>query len=851
MNQLAEQKIGVGATLREGQISLNGCLRLGSEDNGKCFDFSSVSLIGDTDAPALVICGAKDITVRGLRLSGSGTGIAVSDSEEIRILSCMLSGFDTGISDSCGSLIADCELTDCAVGVRICGAGTVVKGNRISGGSCGIKACFEESEISAVMASGYNVIAAQNDISGAELSVCFAGISNSVILLNRLDSCRATACTNLYVAENTVGGALRLLGNRYLLANGNACGKLVQENNDGCNGDNLTDLSERATYGANEKLQPHINSEQFVGMPARTGVFSSNGAEETLAEYILREASESDCIIVPPGVYQLEDSLQLENLRGKTIYAYGVLRKMSYSEKTAMVFNDCRDTCLKGMFLASDRYPHIQGTVISCGERTYSFLADPGYLPDFSDSARFGEGAPGGIFRPGEVSPCSESYFQSRSYDPETGLNTVVGSNFTECAVGYRVAHRNMKGAGGVYMRKCSGMVLEDVTVYCSSGFSEFDSQNEVAPYLHRYAVGFGAAPLLEEGFDASRWEGMGLISKDCYGRLRGPKPLNSTCDATHSTNAKKGIRMVSCLLERMNDDGGNINAYYGTPLDFDAESRTLTYTFCRMYFERTGAKCAPWPFKVGDTVLLYGKNGRLICQASAIDDACEVGEDCFAVTLDRELTLPKDLQSVVLQNASGSGTGFLWDNVTVRNSLSFGVRIQANCGTVEHCSFINAAKGGIHIVPQYGYWPECGYASDVRICRNVFEGVSKISATNLRWSDGGFWLPLSIYTGDDLNHCAGCADPECCLHENITIEENLFGSHDTRYAVYLSAVRNLTMRRNRFLPKTGGNLGSDTQTPVWIAGGNGIVLQENEFPAGLTEPYRIDPERTARVEIS
>lgn len=61
MNQLAEQKIGVGATLREGQISLNGCLRLGSEDNGKCFDFSSVSLIGDTDAPALVICGAKEI----------------------------------------------------------------------------------------------------------------------------------------------------------------------------------------------------------------------------------------------------------------------------------------------------------------------------------------------------------------------------------------------------------------------------------------------------------------------------------------------------------------------------------------------------------------------------------------------------------------------------------------------------------------------------------------------------------------------------------------------------------------------------------------------------------------------
>lgn len=833
MNTMANEKIK--------SFLQNGTLSFDSSDSGLCYDFCGEP-IECKGKVAVTVNGAEGLTLRGLNVSGKGgIGVELSDTcKSVRLEVCRLTGFDTGICDRGGSYLLGNTLDACGTGILIESARTTARGNTLRGCDTGISACFDAAEISAAMAKGYNILIAQNKVNGAKHSIVLKNASNSVVLLNDADSCEVRGCINAYVAENKAD-TLTLVGNDYLIANKNRFKTILNSDNTNVNGDNVTDLDERAACGVNERLLPHINVEQFVGMECR---------DDNIDELIRREAEQSDVVIVPPGAYLLDASVILEAFDNKKIYAYGVLRKMTYSEYAALALLNSHNTEIKGLFVMSDVYPHIQGTVVECGEQTYSFIADPGYHDNFSDCAHFGEGAPGGIFRPNELSPCSETYYKTRSFDPDTGINKIEGSNFIECKVGYRVAHRNWKGTGGISFRSCSDIVIEDVTVLCSSGFAEYDGNSLNAPFFHRYAVHRGPAPVLAADTELSRWNGMGLVTTDKYGRLRGPEPLNTTCDATHSTNAKRGMRMVSCLMERMNDDGGNINAYYGTPISFDSKTKTLVYTHCMMYFKRTGSRCVPWTFKKGDRAIMYGKNGKLMCRAKAVSDGKAIDEERFEVVLDTDVILPADLDFVVLQNLDGSGTGFEWDNVCVRDSLSFGVRIQANSGKIENCSFVGTAKGGIHVVPQYGYWPECGYASDVVIRRNYFADISKMSGANKGWSQEGFWLPLSIYTGDDLHHTAGNADADYCLHENITVEDNTFGSRYTDYAVYASAVGNFVMKRNRFLPRVGKNAADDLQAPVWIAGGNGVTLEENVFPSGVSEPYKIDEERTENVSI-
>ena len=853
MNGIARKKLNNQS--KQTDILLHEPLIFDSTDYGESYDFNDVEIhIDERMDAAVIIDGAKNLTIKGLRIQGCGkVGIMIRNAHDTKLLDCFLNEFECGIvtENGYGVLIDGNCIANCTVAVSIGSSGTVVRKNKIYNGKIGVSAVFQDSEISAAMSSGYNLLVAQNDIDVCLCSLTFSGVSNGVVLLNQFETVEISRCTNIYVAENDVRVSLVLKDNNYLLVNGNRVKELVNQKNQNVNGDNVTDINARADVGVNEELLPHINTEQFVGMKNRLSVLSRSEHIESLADYINREAREAEIIILPPDSYLFEDELRFEGYENKTIYAYGVIRKMTYSDKTAVVFHDSVHTTIKGIFVASEHYPHIQGTVVECGDQTYSFLADPGYLENFSDESFFGKGAPGGIFRPGETSPCSESYYKTRTYDPVTGINRIEGSNFKECKVGYRVAHRNWKGAGGICFLNCSEMLLEDVTVFCSSGFAEFDKNNEIAPCLHRYAVHKGPAPILDTKDGFSRWEGMELISTDCYGRLRGPEPMNSTCDATHSTNARRGMVMISCIMERMNDDGGNINAYYGTPISFDNETKTLIYTHCKMYFDRTGAKCTPVPFLKGDVLFMYGKNGKLIEKTAAICDGERLENDLFSVRLEKTISLPEDLNFAVIQNSTASGTGFLWDNVMVRDSLSFGIRLQANAGCVRNCTFRNTAKGGIHAVPQYGYWPECGYISDVTIKNNLFEKNSKMSGTFSSWSDGGLWLPLSIYTGDDLNHREGRSDAEYCLHTNILIKGNVFDSRYTRYAVYLSDVSKLTIKNNRFLPRFGMSSENDTQTPIWIAGGNDICLCQNTFPHLVSSPYRIDEKAVVGVQYT
>lgn len=851
--------VGVSVGSENANATLTGLHIGGSCKTGFLLGGNGSTLDGCTVKPASG--GTVDTAVR---VSGS----------DCMVTNCSFEGVGVGILDESktGAAVDNNLLTDCETGIRIRTANAIVLRNTLKGGKSGIAAEDDGGEISACMGKVYNLLVAKNRVENAENAILLSGVSNCTVFLNRTDDLTVRDCVNAYVVRNTVGGKLTLERNNYLLADSNDRAALTDTENENVNGGDLTDLSARAAVGVNEALLPHINREQFAGMTGRAA-FRSRYGTLSLSAYLTAavSAGETD-IIAPPGAF-LDNAVAFNGLSDVRFYGWGTYYDTVKSTATAFSFTACTEIGFSGFFIGNSVNPNFQGTVTKvtgpAGKETISFVSDPGYLANYSSKADYPatNGGGGGIYRGDSLSPYSEIWYEasSKTYDPTAQVNSLTliwdgikygripgGTGLSspyaagEIKVGDRVAFRNYKGASGISMRGCSGFRIEDVTVFNCSGFALSEYDAEVAARLHRYSVTSGPAPVIDRIVntkelatvnDANRY----VTWTDGYGRLRSAFSLNTTCDATHSTNARVGMQAVSCLLENMMDDGGNINAHYGTAVNFDAATRTLTYKCC----STGGYYLLPAPFRVGDTVLLYTNKGvnvgsATVTEATGQTVSAAAKKDCrYTVKLSETVTLPADTDSVIVQNASASGNGFLWDNVLVRNNNSYGVRIQAIGGEIRNCSFIRLAKGGVNMIPQYGAWPECGYAADVKVTANVFEELGLMAAQWYDWDSvekGSSFLPLCIWaTGGDTS------DADNCMFRNISITGNRFASRYTYYDMRINGVRNLTVSGNTFTGRFGKENG-DSQAHILLCGGNGVRIDGNRFQSGANPVlYRRD----------
>ena len=804
----------------DGRYTVDGTVRL-EGDSGAIYDLKNAT-VEITATDAAVVLGENGLTLKNANIvAHAQTGVTVSAGGGA-VIGCRIAGAETGI---------DVQAPD-----------AVIKANTIENCSNGIVAHFECSERSAAMGKGFNILADRNTVHAGACALSFVGVSNGVAVLNRLDSAELIGCTNVYAIENEVNGTLKLCGNNYVIANGNSATHLVDESNENKNGDNITDIHERAERGANEKILPHINPEIFVGMPRRQRVRCADGEKEPYA-YIMDSLSDGIAVI-PPGAYST-DEWKFEGIDGLKIYAYGVLHELGGPRITGTSFQKCTNTVVKGLFYGHKMYPHTQGTVIAANEESLSFITDPGYGKDFSDGNFYGGGACGFYFKGDLMSPECDFRYESKRFDRETGINTLVKPT-QHIEVGDRVAFRTGFGEGALHITECSEMLIEDVTVFSCSGFAESDVNCDIAPVLHRYAVVAGPAPLLDEN---ERYEGFEhLIHRDSYGRLRSTEPMNTTCDATHCTNARTGIQMISCLLERMNDDGGNINAYYGLAVSYDKQSKTLEYTRCNV----NSYRLLPKNFKVGDDVMMYTMSGKLVARVKTTGVTVDRGNDTFTVTLSEDVALPEGEQTVV-QNASATGNGFLIDNVLVRDEGCNGFRLKAMGGEVRNCTFDRVSKGALDCVPEYQLWPECGYANNIRITKNIFRDLGRTARLS-EVSEACAWCAAICirYTLWDKGSNA-TSDIDSCLHRNIEISDNLFTNRYSRYEISMSAVSHVRIENNTFA-SVHPEIGVDNrQFPILLFGGNGVIFDNNVFSPEISNriEYRYGKETTANISGS
>ena len=814
-------------------------------DNSRELTFAGITVTGSVRNGILCREGAG-ITVEGCSFlpasdAGMDTGI-VTGGADMTVHDCRLSGLKVGISDESdnGTLIVNNSFSDCATGVSISTSDTVVMSNTFSGGTIAVEARDDKSEISACMAKVYNLLVSLNKITGSEKSVVYENVSNSVILLNECGSVSVSGCTNAYIAENNISGELSVSSNRYLIANGNSVGTIRSDKNENVNGDNLTDISARSKTGANEEILPHINNEMFIGMTRKQEVKSISSSDR-LCRFLSKEFAEKDVVIIPPGAY-VNDPMQFEGVSGKTIYAYGVLTETAKSKGNALSFRNSRDITIKGLFISSAIYPHLQGTLIRANASELQLIADPGYYQYFTSD--FGDNSHCQLFETGSYMSFADIYNPNKTYNKETGVISVWGHNAPKYARGMKASFRNGDGSTGLYFENCSGVLVEDVTLFCSSGFAESDIDCETAPVLHRYAVAQGPAPVLdgsESDYEYVRNE----LWRDSYNRLRSVRPMNTSCDATHSTNARTGIKIISCRFEMMNDDAGNINAYYGHSVSFDKATKTFTYTHCDVGVY----KLYPPVFRKGDILRLHTKSGKLVAIAEAASDAVDVGNGNYSFRLNSDIELPDE--TLVVQNLSASGSGFLIDNVMVSDANSAGFRIQATNGTAKNCTFRRLVRGGFSIVPQNAGWPECGFASDIRIIDNIFDELSCFGSFNENWDNNGYYVPITIHAGHDQDIGIPSSDPAYCMHNNILISGNIFRNRYSKYEIVASAVKNLTISDNTFEARSGVSNGSDTYPPIRIYGGNGIVIDNNTFTSGVTTKVLVNRNAVANISGS
>ena len=167
----------------------------------------------------------------------------------------------------------------------------------------------------------YNCLVAQNETDGEiSVSLCY----NCSVTLNKASRITARNNKNVYVIENTVSDTLTLSDNNYLIADDNAYADLVACSNSNENGNTVTNVDERLTVGANEKLLPHTNKDLFVGMEVQPTVFDASlDTPLTLPEYLTTLAKTEDVVIIAPGAYVCE-RVYLDATHSNTkIYAYG------------------------------------------------------------------------------------------------------------------------------------------------------------------------------------------------------------------------------------------------------------------------------------------------------------------------------------------------------------------------------------------------------------------------------------------------------------------------------------------------------------------------------------------------
>ena len=634
-------------------IIISGSVRVVSSNN---VSFARVEI--QSNGTALSIDELSDnVTVNDCRFFGTDGGVE-SYASNTTVKGSYISGAVTGRAD--GFAIHNCKIVTKDNGIALCGSDISATNNTVTTQNGAIGITVESGSLNSLLS--YNVI------SGACTSVKVSGSTNTVVLLN---SGFDTVCednTNLYIVENSVGGALTLKNNNFLLCDSNSYVEngqdhaLVLESNQNINGDTLMDVNARNEVGAKEELLPHTNKELFLEMPRRTTVKDvSGGTALDLNTYIENNAKTKSVVIVPPGAYYTAagDPIALTAEMSNTeIYAFGVYNEHDFNTNAEylakkggnqiLTINNVENVNIHGITLGYDYQASGQVHVLKKLDNQQilvvpaaGYALEDGFgqsnLDVFHNSYTYKFGA-GTLYN---ATGGSTYTLVSTNDDGTLVLRLSTAASYDAMNVGdiivCRMAGDNQHTIG---IGSSKNIKLKDVILH---GYSAAlmtvvtgSSTNVSLERVHNTA----RTPYIidKETYDMyAAWEkeyGVDLeIYIDELGRYRGAIPRIGSVDATHVSGSSEGLDITSCLFENMCDDGSNQRGSSsrlsgikdngdGTTTLYFKGMVTSTYHGIYKTAKKEQISLNPLSFSEGDNIYVYNSKGVLLCDTECLTNS-------------------------------------------------------------------------------------------------------------------------------------------------------------------------------------------------------------------------------------
>jgi len=682
-----------------------------------------------------------------------------------------------------------------------------------------------------------NIMIGLNKVNSSGSAITVDGARNVVSALNEVwgDIVYQNGSSNANIIENQLKeGTIKLNDTSYALVNGNEGDESFNvDTATNVYGDNILDYSVRVASGVNTDLLPKVDKELYVGMPRRD-TFNLKGRQVSFKKYLTDTVGAKHTVLIPPGAYKTT-GIRFDHLTTTNVYAYGTLAEFErYTESAITMVNSDKIT-IKGLNIDFKHNANAQGTIVSKKGKVISVIADPGFLPDFTDPAYYSASAGLTLFKPDAngkfETPFADGGTGNRTYDPETRLNTFTasGAASNHMEVGDKIAMRGIT-VNVNYLIGNSGIRYEDVIVLNGSGFGFLEHSGDQATTLWRVAMTPAAAPLLTDetadfynNYDRSTPEInamiKALVTTDAKGRKRGQDRLISTCDATHSTNMREGIRVYHSIFENMTDDATNVNGEFGKVVSVDGSS--VVYTRGDNFY--TGLNV---PFREGDHVLIYTRQGKLLADTVATSATESLGNDQYRFTIEGTFAYEA---GTLIENESANGRGFVFDNNYVANTRSRGFAIKAYDGKLVHNTIKSTGMSAILVKTEMDEgWNESGPVWNLLIENNLIENSGFYTGSILH-------SPINISGDGQMT-----SDPQFLLHNNITIRNNVIRDRGTGYAINVNGAQNVTITNNVFEPRKGYNDSNDDAPAVYLNGVNGVIVSDNHYPSAVEQKLEV-----------
>lgn len=679
--------------------------------------------------------------------------------------------------------------------------------------------------------SGECCLVAQNEVCGKiEINESY----NCSVILNKANSISANYNKDIFVIDNTASGTLALIANDRIIADGNIFDTSDISDNLNENGDTIHDVDERIEFGANEKLLPHTDKDQFLGMSRRAFVTDAELGRIPVTEYIRTKAESENTVILAPGAYATE-TLNLENKHSHTVlYAYGALIEQT-TYGSLLVSKEVSDFTVKGLTAGYALQSAYQLHVISKDDenKTATFVCAAGMSLDPAPSK-------GRLFTTEGVQVYGFSLYSDlypwgtlrsesiKRNDDGTVTYSFNDENYARIKLGDVVSHRlSSPTAAAFNMSSNYNVILKDVVLYgisCGLAFCEHGSRNSTqyirvhntsrAPYVIDRET-YEHYEVLEEKY------GVDLeISIDELGRYRGAIPRVGSVDATHIMACTEGVTAISCLFEYMCDDGSNHRASSGRLHSLthnDDGTTTIEYknnlaeVYAKNYGKKSGGCCQP--FRVGDRVYIYTSKGQLLCDTPALEPTIEVGNGIIEVTGGEYKIFTTKVKTadlclkvldgynladnhyildhkVFVDNTDRNSQGFRFDNVLVQGIRSRGFMVKAPNGTLSHSTYRNLDMAAVACKAEVE-WGESTIAKDITISHCLFDNTGRFNNNP----------DIKMYAPVIIQSLCKYVGPNSLLHSNIVIDHNKFMNCQNKRAIYVNSVRDVKITDNVFCP--------------------------------------------------